>query len=329
MKVAVVGATGQLGSDVSAAFETSGDEVTRLGHDAIEVSSLESVRNCLESARPDLVVNTAAYHQVEQCEADPATSFSVNAFGARNLGLVTAALGATLVHISTDYVFDGERNTPYTEQDRALPLNVYGNSKLAGEHFVRCANPQHFILRVAGLYGIHPCRAKGGLNFVELMLKLSREREEVRVVDTEFVTPTPTKEVARQIVVLASTAEYGLYHATAEGHCSWYQFARAIFDAADVKVRLERARPGEFPAKVRRPAYSILENQALKARSLNLFSPWEKGLQEYLAARRATVSALPSFKTGRGMLAKYGPAPSTEEIDENRREMFRRFAEDE
>jgi dTDP-4-dehydrorhamnose reductase len=291
VKVAVVGATGQLGSDISAAFEAAGDNVTSLGHDQIEISWLESVRGVLENLRPEIVINTAAFHHVEKCEADPATAFAVNALGARNLAQVTAAVGAKLVHISTDYVFDGNRNTPYTEHDRALPVNVYGNTKLAGEHFVRSTNPKHFLLRVSGLYGVNPCRAKGGPNFVELMLKLAKEREELRVVDDEFVSPTPTPAVARQIVLLARTSEYGLYHATSEGYCSWYQFARAILDATGTTVRLERARPGEFPAKVPRPAYSVLENQALKARSLNLFRPWQQGLEDYLAARRpASVS---------------------------------------
>lgn len=286
MNVAAIGATGQLGSDVSAAFENEGEKVFRLGHDDIEISSLDSVRNSLETIRPEIVVNTAACHHVEKCEADPVKTFAINALGARNVAQVTAGLGAKLVHISTDYVFDGKKTTPYTEQDPAVPVNVYGNSKLAGENFVRSVNPQHFVMRVSGLYGVNPCRAKGGPNFVELMLKLSREREELRVVDDEFATPTPTAEVARQLILLARTSEYGLYHATAEGSCSWYEFARAIFDATGTKVRLERARPGEFPAKVPRPRYSVLENQALKAKSLNVFNRWEKGLENYLAARK-------------------------------------------
>ena len=294
MNVAVIGATGQLGSDVSAAFEGAGDKVFRLGHDNIEISTLDSVRSSLETIRPEIVVNTAASHHVEKCEADPAKTFAINALGARNVAQVTAGLGATLVHISTDYVFDGKKNTPYTEHDPAVPVNVYGNSKLAGENFARSINPKHFVMRVSGLYGVNPCRAKGGPNFVELMLKLSREREELRVVDDEFATPTPTAEVARQLVLLARTSEYGLYHATAEGSCSWYEFARAVFDATGTKVRLERARPGEFPAKVPRPKYSVLENQALKAKSLNAFNRWEKGLENYLAARKQAGAFTPA-----------------------------------
>ncbi|HKR96770.1 MAG TPA: NAD(P)-dependent oxidoreductase, partial [Candidatus Angelobacter sp.] len=175
---------------------------------------------------------------------------------------------------------------PYTEDDSANPLNVYGNTKLSGEHFVRSINPRHFVVRVSAIYGENPCRAKGGLNFVELMLKLSQERPELRVVDDEFVTPTATAQIARQLVELSQSSHYGLYHATAEGSCSWYEFAAAIFELTGTKVRLERARPGEFPAKVPRPKYSVLENKALKSRSLNVFTPWQDGLSQYLANRQ-------------------------------------------
>jgi len=285
VKVAVIGGSGQLGQDISAAFIAAGDAVMPLSHDEVDVTSHESVKNALSQCRPDVVINTAAFHHVEKCEADPALGFAVNSLGARHVAQVTDSLGATLVHISTDYVFDGKKQAPYTEQDAAAPLNVYGNSKLSGELFVQCTNPRHFIIRVSAIYGSHPCRAKGGLNFVELMLKLSREREEIRVVDDEFVSPTATVEIARQLVALSRTSSYGLYHATAEGSCSWYEFAGAIFDLTGTRVRLERARPGEFPAKVARPKYSVLENAGLKRKSLNTFSHWREGLKNYLAGK--------------------------------------------
>ncbi len=290
MKVAVLGANGQLGQDVLAVFAAEGHAVTGLTHEQVEVASMDSVQAALEGLRPDLVINTAAFHHVEKCEADPARAFAVNGAGARNVAQVTDRLQAPLIHISTDYVFDGAKGAPYTEEDHPQPLNVYGNTKLSGEHFVRSANPRHFVVRVSAIYGENPCRAKGGLNFVELMLKLSREREELRVVDDEFVTPTPTTQIARQLIALAGSREYGLYHATAEGSCSWYQFAAAIFEMTGTRVRLERARPGEFPAKVARPKYSVLENQALKRRSLNLFTAWQDGLSQYLAQRQAAVA---------------------------------------
>src|SRR5882724_1329484 len=286
MKVAVVGANGQLGQDVCAAFQAGNHEVVALSHADIEISLLDSVLQAFERARPDLVINTAAFHHVDRCETEAAQAFTVNALGARNVAQITHALGISVVHISTDYVFQGLKRTPYTEEDPTMPLNVYGNSKLAGEHFVRGINPQHFVVRVSGIYGQNPCRAKGGLNFVETMLKLSREREELRVVDDEFVTPTPTVQIAQQLVALSGTQEFGLYHASAEGSCSWYEFARTIFELTATKVRLERARPGEFPAKAPRPKYSVLENHALKSKSLNVFTHWKDGLENYLAQRR-------------------------------------------
>lgn len=289
MKVAVIGANGQLGSDVAAAFEKIGDTVVPLTHAEIELANLDSVSKCLRELQPQLVVNTAAMHHVERCEQEPEKAFAVNALGSRNLALMARELGAVLMHVSTDYVFDGSKGSPYEEQDAPRPLNVYGNTKLAGEYFVRGTVDKHFVLRTSALYGANPCRAKGGLNFVELMLKLAKERGEVRVVDSEIVSPTATAELAKQIVALSRSDAYGLYHATAEGSCSWYEFARQIFALTNTPVVLKAAGPHEFPAKVARPSYSVLENAALKARGLNRFEPWQQALQKYLEGRSAST----------------------------------------
>ncbi len=285
-----MGGNGQLGQDVSSAFAAAGHTITSLTHEDVEISSLDSVRTALVASQPELVVNTAAFHNVDKCEAEPGLAFAINGIGARNLAQVTEETGATLMHVSTDYVFDGKKGAPYVEEDVPAPLNVYGNTKLSGEFFVRSTNPRHFVVRTSAIYGENPCRAKGGLNFVELMLKLSKERKELRVVDDEFVTPTPTVQIAQQLVALSMSPDYGLYHATAEGSCSWYEFAGAIFELTKTNIRLEPARPGEFPAKVPRPRYSVLENAALKARTMNIFSHWKEGLQEYLARREARLS---------------------------------------
>jgi dTDP-4-dehydrorhamnose reductase len=282
MKVAVIGANGQLGSDVADAFSDNGDKVLCLTHAGVEICSLESVKNCLQRYEPSIVVNTAAMHHVENCEKEPERAYAVNAVGARNLAIVTRDIGATLIHISTDYVFDGSKNAPYVEDDMPRPLNVYGNSKLAGEYYVRSLNPQHFVLRTSALYGKHPCRAKAGRNFVDLMLTLARTRGKVRVVDNEFVSPTPTIDLARQIVSVSGCSSYGLYHASSEGSCSWYEFAREIFALTQVEVCLEVAAPGEFPAKAPRPSYSVLENRELKKIGRNVFTSWKNGVREYL-----------------------------------------------
>jgi dTDP-4-dehydrorhamnose reductase len=285
MKIVVIGANGQLGSDLVAAFTAHGDAVSALTHSHIEIADPDSVSCVLEEIKPQVIVNTAAMHQVENCERDPVKAFAVNGLGSKNLAVVAQSLGAVLMHVSTDYVFDGSKGSPYTENDNPRPLNAYGITKLAGEHFVRAHTEKHFVVRTSGLYGKSPCRAKSGLNFIELMLKLARERGEVRVVDSEVVSPTSTAELAQQLVQLSRSECYGLYHATAEGSCSWYEFAREIFALTDTPVRLKVAGPGELPAKVPRPKYSVLENQALKGRGLNTFKPWQDGLHTYLEGR--------------------------------------------
>lgn len=283
MKTAVVGGNGQLGSDVVRVFAKNGHEVYPLTHRDIEICKIDCVSDVLRQLRPDIVVNTAAMHQVEACERDPEAAFAANALGPRNIAMVANDLGALVMHISTDYVFDGSKKAPYEETDAPAPLNVYGNTKLAGESFVRCSTPRHFVLRTSALYGSQPCRGKGGLNFVELMLKLGRERGKVRVVNGEIVSPTPTAELAEQIVRLSGCEEFGLFHATSEGCCSWYDFAKEIFRLGAVPANVEVALPHEFPSKVARPHYSVLENAALKAIDLNRMHPWQEGLRSYLS----------------------------------------------
>lgn len=291
MKVAVIGGNGQLGRDAVQAFATIGDSVISLCHQDIEISDLDSVNTTLGNLKPELIVNTAAMHHVERCEQQPSRAFAVNAVGPRNLARVAQDLGASIIQVSTDYVFDGDKADPYEESDAPRPLNVYGNTKLAGEYFVRCTCDRHFVLRTSGLYGKHPCRGKGGLNFVDLMLKLGTERGKVRVVDSERVTPTSTFELAQQMVRLSRSDHYGLYHVTAEGSCSWYDFAREIFSIARVLVTVEIADPKEFPSKVPRPKYSVLENTALKALGANFFRPWQQGLGQYLRGWRSPEGA--------------------------------------
>lgn len=283
MRVAVIGANGQLGCDVCSAFSSGGHKVLPLNHDTVDVADHASLRAALEKVGPEVIVSTAAMHNVDRCEEDPMQSFRVNGLGARNLAVMANELDATLFYLSTDYVFDGRKMTPYVETDFPLPLNAYGNSKLAGESFVRSMAKKHFVLRVSGLYGVNPCRAKGGNNFVKLMLKLSRERDEVRVVDDEVLTPTFTEDIARQIVSMAGMDAYGLYHVTEQGSCSWYRFAAEIFRLAGASVKLSVANPNEFPMKVNRPKYSVLENAALKAQGMDLMPDWQEGLSRYLA----------------------------------------------
>jgi dTDP-4-dehydrorhamnose reductase len=285
MKIAVIGANGQLGNDICAEFLSGGHDVIALNHNDIEVSDINSVSLTLKNINPGLVINTAAMHNVEKCESDPALSFLINGIGARNSALVCNDIDSLLIYISTDYVFNGKKNAPYIETDITSPLNVYGNTKVSGEQFVSSVSKKYFIIRTSGIYGRNPCRAKGGLNFVELMLKLAKEKPELRVVNDEYLTPTPAKEIARQLVRLSITDGYGLYHASSEGSCSWYEFAKKIFVLSGLNPNLHIASPDEFPMKVPRPKYSVLENAALKKANINIFMPWDEALKEYIKSR--------------------------------------------
>jgi dTDP-4-dehydrorhamnose reductase len=281
-RIMVIGAAGQLGVDVCAQAARAGHDLFTPGHAELDLTREESIVSALERDEPQLVINTAAMHQVERCEADPHQAFAVNAIGVRRLAMQCRRQDAVLIHVSTDYVFDGAKQSPYHELDVPRPLNVYANSKLAGENAVLAECDQAFVVRVSGLYGRSPCRDKGGLNFVQRMLALAAERPEIRVVDDEILTPTHTQDIARQLLALAQSRAYGLVHATAQGACSWYEFARHILQAANYQGRLSKADPGEFPAKVRRPKYSVLDNQVLRQQGLDIMPHWRDGLDAYL-----------------------------------------------
>jgi dTDP-4-dehydrorhamnose reductase len=286
--VAVVGSTGQLGSDLVEAF--AGEDVRGLAHEDMDIGDEAAVHRVLAALRPDIVVNTAAFHNVPKCETEIERAYALNAVAPRRLARVCAELGARLVQVSTDYVFDGLKQTPYVETDRAMPLNVYGVSKLAGEHEVLGAGGNHQVVRSSGLYGIRPCRAKGG-NFIDTMYRVSAEKPEVRVVNDEVLTPTFTADLAAQIRVLALEGPPGLYHATNQGSCSWYEFARAIFDLGGIATPLAPTSVHEMASPVRRPFYSVLENAALAAAGLDRMRPWRDALTDYMARRRAIQPA--------------------------------------
>lgn len=285
MNVIVIGGSGQLGVDVISAFTNAGHSVQNLTHELVEIADLNSCRQALAncSVTPNVVIDCAAFHQLERCEETPQTAFAVNALGARNLALLSREFGFLLVYISTDYVFDGISSRRYLESDCPSPLNVYGNTKLSGELFVRAISPHHQVVRVSGLYGLSPCRGKGGRNFVQRMLELAEERKKIRVVTDEVLSPTYTVDAARQLLVLADSGETGLFHATAQGQCSWYEFAKEIFEITGADVDLQPAEPGEFPVKTSRPKFSALENGRLKALGIDVMPDWSSGLRRYLS----------------------------------------------
>lgn len=279
----VLGATGQLGADVVDAFGSARSEVIGLGHREVDVTDFASVSAVVGAARPALVVNTTAFHNLELCEEDQTSAFAVNAIGARNVAMAAHATGAALIHISTDYVFDGLKQSPYDEGDLPGPLNVYGASKLAGEQLVRAACPRSFVVRTSGLYGPRPCRAKGGLNFPLLMLKLAREKGELTVVTDEVVCPTYTPDLARQLVALSNTEAYGTVHATGVGEVSWHGFATEILRLSGLtNVPVHEATSATMVRKVKRPSYSILAHRRLQQLDIVAMRPWEEALTDYV-----------------------------------------------
>ena len=279
MRAVVIGANGQLGTDLSKIL--SGWDVEGLTHSDLDIRDLARARAVLSQLNPDAVINTAAFNRVDDCEDDPDKAFSANAYGARNLARVCAELNCALMHISTDYVFDGEKASPYTEDDAPNPLSVYGGSKLAGEYFVRNICPKHFIARTSGLYGLAGSSGKGG-NFVETMIRLAGEKKPVRVVEDQVLTPTYTKDLAERLKELVQTNAYGLYHVTNSGHCSWYEFAAKIFFFLGLTLDFGPTTAKVFGAKAQRPAYSVLARAKLKQLGLEDLPPWEDALKRYL-----------------------------------------------
>jgi len=284
MKIVIIGANGQLGSDLCRVLAAQNVSLFPFLHRDLDITNATQVDQVLDSIRPAAVINTAAYHKVEECEQQPALSFGVNAIGPRNLALACRCNNTVLVHFSTDYVFDGAHSQPYTETDLPHPLNVYGVSKLAGESMVALTWERHFVIRTCGLYGVAGSSGKGG-NFVETMLRKAVEGAPIGVVNDQVLTPTFTGDLAETVARLLGTEVYGLYHISAEGQCSWHEFARKIFELEGLKVNLTPVRTGEFPSAVRRPAYSVLSKEKLKRLGITM-ARWEEALGRYLAARR-------------------------------------------
>jgi dTDP-4-dehydrorhamnose reductase len=280
MKIAIIGANGQLGSDLYEVLSPD-HEVKGLNHSDIEITDIDSVRKVVTALKPDVLLNTAAYHIVPDAEKFQEKAFQINGIGALNLAKICQETGTRLVHYSTDYVFDGEKRKPYTEEDRPNPLNVYANTKLSGEYFALNYCDTSFVVRVSGIYGKVPCRAKGG-NFVSTMLKLAKEKPEVRVVNDEVLTPTPTLWIAKNTSDLIKTDAFGLYHMSCEGEVSWYEFARTIWDTYKLSTPLHPASVKDFPLIVKRPFYSVLDNHNLKKIRINNMPDWKEALISFL-----------------------------------------------
>jgi len=283
MRVAVLGAAGQLGRDLCSRLPGT---VVPLSRADIDLEKPDTIAAHLAADRPDVLVNCAAYNFVDKAEADPAPAFAANALGVRLLAQHCAAAGVKLVHVSTDYVFgmDATRTEPFTEADAPGPVSAYGLSKLVGEYAARAGHPGNLVVRTCGLYGVWGSGGKGG-NFVETMLRVAGQGKPLKVVIDQRCTPSYTADVADAIATLVRNGASGLYHATNAGSCTWYEFTAEIFRRAGVAAELSPIMSAQFGAAARRPAYSVLSNAKLAATGVPAPRPWPEALGAYLDER--------------------------------------------
>jgi len=282
MKVLVTGAGGMLGRDVVLAAGNAGHDVIGFGHTELDVTEPEALAAKFDLERPDVVVNCAAWTDVDGAEEAEAAAMAVNGTAAGHVAASAARVGASVVYVSSDYVFDGAKGAPYVETDQTAPLSAYGRTKLAGEEATAAANKRHFVVRSSWLFGT------GGSNFVETMLRLASTQNEVLVVRDQVGSPTYTWHLAYGVVRLIEGVEYGIHHMAAAGSCSWYDFAREIFDQAKVDCMVLSATTEMLARPAPRPAYSALESQREHAIQL---PDWHDGLAAYLTQRKAEQEA--------------------------------------
>jgi dTDP-4-dehydrorhamnose reductase len=283
MKILITGGTGQLGTDLTSLLNQEHDVIS-CSRKELDVTNQDETLAYIEKAIPDVIIHTGAYTKVDQAETEQEEAYRVNALGTRNIAMASERMGAKLVYLSTDYVFDGVSSRPYQEHDLPNPLSVYGKTKLAGEKFVQCLCSRFFILRTSWIYGKH------GSNFVKTMLKLASERNEVCVVNDQIGSPTYTEDLSLFISRIIHTEYYGIYHVSNIGYCSWYDFAIAIFELAGIEhIKVTPVSTAEFPRPAPRPAYSVLDHLGIRAQGLEDLPHWRDALSRYFARTRSHI----------------------------------------
>jgi dTDP-4-dehydrorhamnose reductase len=282
MRILVVGADGQLGSDVVRLLSPTVDVTARVV-DELDVTDRAALRREAEVSHPDVIVNCAAYTAVDKAESEPNTAYRVNVLGARNVAQAAERIGARVVYFSTDYVFDGAAAEPYVEDAPTGPLSVYGTTKLLGEQATREANPDHLVLRLAWLYG------PTGHNFVRTILHLAREKDVLRIVDDQTGSPTFTEDVVHQVLALIEDGASGTYHCVNTGRATWYEFARSIVRACGLDIPVIPIRTVDYPTPARRPAFSVLADRNLDLEGLNVMRPWQEALDDCMSRYREVL----------------------------------------
>lgn len=285
MKVLVVGAGGQLGSEMVAVSKSLGQETAAIDYPEIDITNSDSTAKCVKSVSPELIVNCAAYTAVDDCETNEGLAYALNRDGPTNLARAAEGCGASMVHIGTDYVFDGKKGVPYTETDAPNPQSVYGKSKLAGEENLRDLLERHYIFRIAWLYGHQ------GKNFVKTIRRVAADKaaggEPLCVVADQWGTPTYTRDVCLQVFYTVANGPYGLYHCTSEGTCSWFNFAERIISSAGIHVELQPCTTADFPRPAPRPPFGVLENEKLKNLGLNRMPLWTDAFAQFLSDEKS------------------------------------------
>jgi dTDP-4-dehydrorhamnose reductase len=281
MRVLITGAAGMLGADLLGAASAAGCEAWAFPHAELDITDRAAVESALSTRRPDAVINCAAWTDVDGAEATPDSALGVNGGGAGVVARAAASAGAWMVHISSDYVFSGDKHEPYVESDPVAPLSVYGESKLAGELAVAEAAPAaHTVVRSSWLFGAH------GRCFPATILRLAAERDELDVVDDQVGCPTFTGHLAEALLEIASKRPVGTVHVAGAGACSWYEFAGAIVEDAGLQCEVKRARSADMARPAPRPAYSVLGTERSDTPRL---PEWRRGLADYLTARMAAA----------------------------------------
>ncbi|MBO5283014.1 MAG: dTDP-4-dehydrorhamnose reductase [Lachnospiraceae bacterium] len=276
MKVLVTGVKGQLGFDVVNELEKKGIEAVGVDIQEMDITDRTSVEQVIRQEAPDAVIHCAAYTAVDAAEENEALCRRVNADGTRNIAEVCKALDSKLIYISTDYVFSGEGERPWEPEDERAPKSVYGQTKYEGELAVQELLEKYFIVRIAWVFGVN------GRNFVKTMLKLAENHDTITVVNDQFGSPTYTYDLARLLVDMVQTDKYGIYHATNEGICSWYDFACAIFKEAGISMNVKPVTSEEYGAKASRPANSRMSKEKLTQQGFERLPAWQDALKRYL-----------------------------------------------
>lgn len=277
MKILISGYKGMLGSDLIKILEAENEhELILTGVDELDITNFDEAISVLKEEKPEIIINVAAYTDVDGCETNRELAYNVNSLGPKNLAIAANEIGIKLLHISTDHVFSGNDSNPYNETDKTYPQNYYGETKLQAENFIQENMDGYFIIRTAWLYGIN------GKNFVKTMLEFGKNHDEIAVINDQHGSPTFTKDLALAISEVIKTDKYGIYHVTNEGTCTWYEFTKYIFKIANINIDVKPVPTEEYPTPAKRPNYSVLSNEKWEKSGFRPLKNYKKALNEYM-----------------------------------------------